>query len=90
MVINLGQLESHSQYMIDYQKYISKKPTEMPYKPKLNKDVVFKFRDGNRDKFIDMLKEALSQRAWNVRNKFMITIKETYGSSLTNSTITKL
>jgi hypothetical protein len=50
--------------MLEYQRVVLKITNQIPPKPKLNKDVVLKFKEGNRDKFIALLKEALKQRAW--------------------------
>ncbi|CDW73585.1 vacuolar protein-sorting-associated protein 36 [Stylonychia lemnae] len=68
----LHQPESHSQYMIEYHSKILRLPG-VPYKPRLNADVVLKFYDSNRDKFIPLLNEALQQRHWNQSIKITAT-----------------
>lgn len=75
--------------MIEYQKHILKQPG-IPYKPSLSKDVVFKFRDGNRDKFCEMLKEAMNQRAWNVCSFPILIDKATLKSSRADTSAAKL
>ena len=45
--------------MTDYYQNVLKQ--QLPPKPILNKDVLIKFKEKNRDKFTDLLKEALKQ-----------------------------
>ncbi len=51
--------------------------TAAPPKPNLNKDVIIKFKDKNREKFIGFLNEALKQRAWSVPIKTNDSLKQT-------------
>jgi len=43
------------------------KREDLPPLPRYPKEVYFKFKEGNRDKFLSLLKDALKQRAWLVQ-----------------------
>lgn len=67
MVLTLNNLDSPPPYLIDLYKNVLKSNEPVPI-PRLNREIELKFKDGNRDKFMDMLKEALQARQWLVHH----------------------
>jgi EAP30/Vps36 family len=57
--INFHNLYKHSPHVIDYHKNVLKTPPPQP--PKLNDGLELKFKEKNRDKFYDLLKEAMKR-----------------------------
>eukprot|EP00347_Sterkiella_histriomuscorum_P011328 403372873 len=82
VTFHLHQLDSHSQFMIDYHSKVLRQPGQ-PYKPQLTPNCCIKFKE-NREKFVGMLKEALKTRHWNIPIKI-----ETSQGHLAQETLTQ-
>lgn len=63
--LNLYNLDQYAPYVIDLHRNILKRE-DLPPKPLFRKEITLKFKEGNRDKFLELLKEAHALKRWNV------------------------
>jgi hypothetical protein len=63
-VIYLFNQDRHSPHVLDYHTNVLKQQG-VPQKPRMTSIVKLKFKEkGFRDKFVDLLRDALSSRGW--------------------------